>query len=105
MLCGWNVSEIKIPAAIFFALFTAMATDPVLLVGAMIIGGAFLKHRWVLIVSLLYAIPLAYFVAYSNGFDFATVHPFKIFVRFCVILAVADFANMGRLLLQRSHIA
>ena len=99
------------------AMGSVFIIDPVSSSGAFLIGmgiGAITdKHRWVLLASLVYAIFISYFIWYTNGIDLASrpfflmwqggyseyvIHPhsygLKIFVRFWVVLAVADIGNL-----------
>ena len=106
-------------AGIILGTTTAVATDPIVIIGALLLGtttGAVNgKHRWLVFACLLFAIPMHYFVAFTNGIDLGSRsffllettqrgsywiegHGVTMLSRFLVILLIADIANAIALL-------
>jgi hypothetical protein len=82
----------------FFGALAAMTTDPLLVLGAVVIGAVALRQRLLLPVAVAFAVALSLYIAYANASLGAKFTPFVVSVRVIAVLTIAYLANAIRLL-------
>lgn len=81
----------------FFGAMLAMATDPLLVVGALLVGVFVVRQLWFMACAVILAIVLSVYIAYINAELGAQLNFYMVFVRLIAILAIALIVNAVRI--------
>lgn len=81
----------------FFGAFIALLQDPLLVGGAVIIGGLVIRQRYLLPTVMLFAVAFSLYIAHINAWTGARLTVFGIFTRIMVVLSIAYIVNAIRL--------
>lgn len=82
----------------FFGAMLAMIMDPVLVIGALVIGTVFVREHWLVLSAVVFSIALSAYIAYINVGIGVGVTPYMVFVRLVAILGVAFIVNLIRII-------
>ena len=80
-----------------FGAMLAMATDPVLIVGSLLIGASIVRQYWLILCAVVFSVALSAFVAYINSAMGVQFTLYMVIVRFITILGIAFIANFVRI--------
>lgn len=83
----------------FFGALAAASIDPLLAIGAILIGGLSGKQKLLLPIAIAFAILFSVYIVYINASLGAKLDVFSMLVRIVAVVAIAYIANAVRMLI------